>query len=110
MRVMYQYTTLILFNTASQDSVPRSESSKRHRQKSNGVLMSVIHIQEAMKLDESKKNDDATNQWISNQMDRLRQNKLDVSRDEAKQKITAVAHNVFKHADQVSHSIKTYMQ
>eukprot|EP01083_Nonionella_stella_P063967 166287_1 len=62
-------------------------------------------IQEAMKLDESKKTM-ATKQWMSNQMGELEQNKVDMSRDEAKQKITTMAHNVFKHADEVDRAGK----
>lgn len=57
-------------------------------------------IQEAMKLDESKKTP-TTKKWLSDQMTALEQNKVDVSREEAKLKITTMAHNVFKHADEV---------
>ena len=57
-------------------------------------------IQEAMKLDESKKTD-AVNQWMSAQMDQLEQTQISASKDEAKQTITSMAHKVFKHADDV---------
>jgi len=62
-------------------------------------------IQESMKLDESKKTA-ASKQWMAAQLTELEQSKVDVSRDEAKQKITSMAHNVFKHADEVDRAGK----
>ena len=57
-------------------------------------------VQEAMKLDESKKTA-ASTQWTMAQMDQLESSKVEVSREEAQQTITTMAHNVFKHADQI---------
>ena len=57
-------------------------------------------IQEAMKLDESKKTA-VTKQWMGQQMTLLEENKVDASREEAKESITTMAHNVFKHADEI---------
>jgi len=58
-----------------------------------------------MKLDESKKTA-VTKQWMAEQLTLLEQNKVDASRDEAKQKITSMANNVFKHADEIDRAGK----
>eukprot|EP01083_Nonionella_stella_P090403 252569_1 len=62
-------------------------------------------IQQAMKLDESKKTA-TTKQWMGQQMSLLEENKVDCSREEAKIKITSMAHNVFKHADEIDRAGK----
>eukprot|EP00483_Globobulimina_turgida_P005837 UN05847 len=62
-------------------------------------------IQEAMKLDESKKTV-TTKQWMSLQMGKLEENAVDCSREQAKEKITSMAHNVFKHADEIDRAGK----
>merc|ERR550539_567358 len=53
-----------------------------------------------MKLDESKKTA-VTKQWMGQQMSLLEENKVDASREEAKETITTMANNVFKHADDI---------
>eukprot|EP01084_Bolivina_argentea_P013558 25453_1 len=62
-------------------------------------------IQEAMKLDESKKTS-ASKQWMSQQMTLLEANAVDVPRETAKTKIINMANNVFKHADEIDRAGK----